>query len=347
MVNIMKALVKEAKGPNNIKLIEVPVPSPKENEVLIRVKAAGICGTDLHIKKDAFPYYPPVILGHEFSGEIVALGKNVKQWKVGERVVAEPHTQACGVCRLCRSGYSHLCPHKRSPGWGINGAFAEYVVMPFYLLHRIPEHLSYESAATIEPFAITLHAVERGGIEPGSNVIIFGAGPIGLLSAKVARICGASQIVIVGTNQDKEYRFKIAEKIPVDEIVNVEETDPLERVEKITKGAMADIVIEASGSPNAVSQTTKMLRKRGKIIVLGITEKESVNFPWKEAMTKALDMHFSFSSSHEAWIKAINLIEGKVADPGIVVTHTLPLEKWETAFKMSEEGKCGKIILTP
>ena len=188
----MLALYKTAKGPGNMELRQAPVPRPKADEVLLEIKAAGICGTDIHIRHDQFPYYPPVIMGHEFSGVIVETGSEVTNFKTGDRVVGEPHTRACGKCELCRTGNIQICSAKRSPGWGIDGAFARYLVMPEHLLHKIPDSLSYEEAAVIEPAANAIQDVlERAKVYANDSVVIFGPGPIGLLSLMAARAAGA------------------------------------------------------------------------------------------------------------------------------------------------------------
>ena len=174
----MKALVKTAKGMGNIEIRDVSIPKiPKDDWVLIKIKAAGVCGTDLHIWHDQFFYWPPVILGHEFSGEIVEMGSKVTGFDTGDRVVVEPHSLACGKCEFCRQGKIQICSDKRSPGWGIDGAFTEYIVMPSLLLHKIPDGLSYELAAIAEPMAIAVHqVVERGRIECQDFVVVTGAG---------------------------------------------------------------------------------------------------------------------------------------------------------------------------
>src|SRR3990172_7629700 len=155
----MLALVKLQKGKGFLKLKEVETPKIVADEVLIEVKAAGICGTDIHVKNDEFPYWPPVILGHEFSGKIVEIGSKVDSYEVGDRVVAEPHTLACGKCYLCRTGNIQICSSKRSIGWGIDGAFTKYIKMPEKLLHKIPDKVSYEHAAVVEPTANVVHDV--------------------------------------------------------------------------------------------------------------------------------------------------------------------------------------------
>ena len=213
----MKALVKTQKGKGFVELLDVPEPVAGPGEVLIEVKACGICGTDVHVLHDEFPYRPPVILGHEFSGEIVGLGPGASLYKVGDRVVGEPHTQACGQCYLCRTGNIQICKSKRSPGWGIDGAFARYLKMPERLLHRIPENVSFDTAAVVEPAANTVHdVIERAKVEAGDFVVVVGPGPIGLLAGMTARAGGARRVVVIGTKQDEAVRLAKAREIGFD-----------------------------------------------------------------------------------------------------------------------------------
>ena len=173
----MLALIKRAKGEGQMGLDERPIPVCGEDEVLIRVAYSGICGTDIHILHDQFAYYPPVILGHEFSGEIVQIGQRVTGFSVGDRVVGEPHNRACGKCHLCRNGHIQNCADKRSIGWGIDGAFTDYLVMPEKLLHKIPDTLSLPEAAMAEPCAIVAHQLlERARVTPGDTVVVMGMG---------------------------------------------------------------------------------------------------------------------------------------------------------------------------
>ena len=190
----MKALVKKAKGKGQIEMMDYPVPQVKEGYVLIKIKAAGICGSDLKIYDDDHPYYPPVVLGHEFSGVIEEIGSGVQGWRTSDRVVSEVHGLVCGSCRFCLSGEKHVCPSKRALGWGIDGGFAEYVSVPAWLLHRIPERITFEEAALMEPMAIAIHGIlERAKIEPEDVVVILGCGPLGLLALQMARAEGRRQ----------------------------------------------------------------------------------------------------------------------------------------------------------
>lgn len=344
----MKAVVKVAKGEGLIKLQDRPVPRPGPGEVLIEVKAAGICGTDIHILHDEFPYWPPAILGHEFSGVIAEVGPDVQGWQPGDRVVGEPHARACGVCYLCRTGRAQICPEKRSPGWGYDGAFARYLVMPVHLLHRIPERVSFESAAVAEPLAIVIHEVEeRGRVEAGDVVVVYGPGPIGLLAAAVARTAGAARVIMVGTAADEATRFPLARQVPVDLVLRAEKDDVVEAVYEMSDGLGADLVIEASGAPAAIAQTVQVVRKGGRISAVGIPSAPTVPFPWGAAMSKVCDVRFNMSSSHTAWIKAVRLMaEGRI-DPGFVVSHRLPLSQWQEAFRLVESKEGVKVLLYP
>jgi L-iditol 2-dehydrogenase len=345
----MKALMKTARGPGNIEIREIPIPEiPRDDWVLIKVKAAGVCGTDLHIWHDQFRYWPPVVLGHEFSGEIVKVGSAVKNFKIGDRVVGEPQTGACGTCELCRQGKLNICSSKRAPGWGIDGAFADYLVMPAFLLHKIPDGVSWELAALAEPMAITVHEVlERGGIECQDFVVVSGSGPIGILAAFVAKSAGAGTVVMTGLSTGEYVRFGVAKKLGVDRIINVEKENPVETVLSMTNGRGADMVIEASGAGVAIRQIVDMVRTCGRISAVGLSGKEFVDFAWNKAMYKALDVKFNFSSSYTAWDRALSLIANTDKDLNALITHKTSIDDWENVFKDLEAEKGVKAVFLP
>ncbi len=344
----MQALVKTQKGEGFIELQDVPEPVNSDDEVLIEVKAAGICGTDIHVKHDTFPYWPPVILGHEFSGEIVKVGDNVTGWQVGDRVVGEPHTLHCGTCYLCREGHIQNCAQKRSPGWGIDGAFTKYLKYPPKLLHHIPDGMTFEQAALVEPAAnCVTDIVERGSLEVGDFVVVTGPGPIGLIAAQVAKAGGAREVMIVGAPGDEELRLSTARKLGIDHVVNFAEENPVEKCLALTDGRGADLVIECSGAPPAIAQTVQLARKWGKICAIGLTGKRPVELDWDAAMTKVLTLYFSMSTAYASWDKTIWMIaEGKV-NADLLVTHTLPLAEWEKAFEAVESMEALKVVLIP
>jgi L-iditol 2-dehydrogenase len=344
----MIALFKTAKGPGNMALLEAPVPTPRENEVLIEVKAAGICGTDIHIKHDAYPYWPPVIMGHEFSGVIVEVGREVSGYRVGDRVVAEPHTLACGRCELCRTANIHLCAAKRSPGWGIHGAFARYLVMPVHLLHRLPDTLTFEEGAVVEPAANVVHDVlERGRVEPNDTVVVLGPGPIGLMSLMAARAVGAGKVIVVGAKEDEEMRLPIAKELGADAVVVAGREDPVQAVMDLTRGRGADLVVEASGSPKAIASTVGMVRRLGRIAAVGLPGGDDIPFPWNAAAWKVCTIIFNLSTGYTSWDRSIGLISAKKITVSKIITHVEPLQSWERAFEAIENKRGLKALLIP
>ncbi len=344
----MLALVKTQKGVGHLELREVDPPSPGPGEVLIEVKACGICGTDVHVLHDKFPYWPPVILGHEFSGVVVEAGPETGLFKVGDRVVGEPHTRACGHCYLCRTGNIQICPMKRSPGWGIDGAATKYIKMPERLLHRIPDGMDYDAAALVEPTANTVHdVVERAGIQAGDFVVVLGPGPIGLLAGLTARAAGARHVVIVGTPADEEVRLKKARELGFETVLNVAESDPVEVVLELTGGVGADLAVECSGAPAAIASTVDLIRKKGRICVIGLTGKDAIPFPWDKAAFKVCDVIFNLSTSYTSWDRTIHLIATGRLPAGELITHRLPLAEWRRGFDELEAQRALKVILRP
>lgn len=345
----MKALVKTARGPGNIEVLEKSIPSiPKDDWVLIRVEAAGVCGTDLHIWHDQYQNYPPVVLGHEFSGRIVECGKAAGSWKPGDRVVVEPHSLTCGTCELCRAGRLQSCSSKRSPGWGIDGAFTEYVAVPSVLLHRIPDQMPYDVAALAEPMAICVTALcERVSVKPGDVVVVTGPGPIGIMAALVARCCGAGTIIVTGPSSCERKRFRVAQEVAADHIVNVDRQDPVQTVMDLTCGRGADLVVEASGSPAAASQSIKMARSWGRVCCLGISKDAIVSLPWNEAAYKNLEIVFSMSSNVTAWEPAISVMSREQHRLNRLITRRTVIDNWEEVFRDLEMENEVKVMFVP
>ena len=344
----MKALVKKAKGKGEIELLDYPVPKVREGYVLLRIEAAGICGSDLKIYNDDHPYYPPVILGHEFSGVIVDIGPGVEGWKKGERVVSEVHGLVCGRCRYCLSGEKHVCPSKRALGWGIDGGFAEYVNVPSWLLHRIPDGVSFEEAALMEPLAVAVHGIlERAKVEPEDRVVVLGCGPIGLLALQMAKAEGASRVLITGVNQDEKIRLKMAERLGADRTVNVQKEDPVALVREETGGIGADLVIELSGSPAAISQGFRMVRTHGRFLAIGIPVEPEVSLPWKEIIFKAPSLIFHFSSCYSSWERGLSLLGYKKVNVKSLISKVLPMKDWEEGFRLAKSGEAIKVLLKP
>jgi L-iditol 2-dehydrogenase len=345
----VKALVKTAKGVGHIKVRELPVPVIKnDDEVLIKISAAGVCGTDIHIFRDEFPYWPPVVMGHEFSGLVEEVGPAVKGFKPGDRIVAEPHTHFCGKCYLCRAGHIQVCAEKRSPGWGIDGAFADYLVMPSIFLHHIPDSLSDDAAALTEPTAIVVTGVvERGRAGVGDMVVIVGAGPIALLSIVVAKAAGAKKIFVLGTGADEAMRFPAAKAMGADEILNVTKVNAVDLIMEATGGIGADLVVEASGAPAGVNTAAAAAKKTGRITVLGLPGAETIPVTWGDMVKKMLDVSFCFSSSVSSWEKAISVLASSPHDLGALISHRAKIDDWEKVFADIEAGNALKALFIP
>lgn len=345
----MKALVKTAKGRGHLELRDVPVPAPRPDDVVLDIAACGICGTDVHIKYDEFPYWPPVTLGHEFAGTVVAVGANVTCVAVGDRVVGEPHTLACGRCELCRTGNVQICASKRSPGWGIDGGFARYMRMPDpRLLHRIPDSMTFEEAALVEPTVNAVQdAVLRPGVELNDTVVIFGPGAIGLLSLMAVKAAGAGKVIVVGTSADAATRLPVAEQIGVDAIVVADRQDTVGEVMRLTNGRGADLVVEASGAAAAIRDTVECVRRMGRISQIGLTGKSSIDFPWDRASWKVATVFFNLSTAYAGWDRTIDLIARRKIDVARVTSDVLPLGDWQQAFDKVESLEGLKVLLRP
>lgn len=329
----MKALMKVARGVGNFQLKDIPIPVPGDNEVLIRVHTAGVCGTDVHLYHDRFANSPPFVLGHEFSGTIEKIGTGIRNFKVGDRVVSANNPYACGVCRLCSAGYPNLCQHKRAMGIHSDGCFAEFVKLPANLLHHIPDNVSFEEAALVEPLAVAIHSVHhRCGIKRGDKVVVFGPGTIGLLAAQVAHAEGAEEVILVGINADEHVRLKCAQKLGI-KTLNSEKVDLQEKIMAITRAEGADVVVEASGSSKAIFNAIDILGKRGRMAVSGLTGQPDIRFCWDKMVAKAITIFFSYGSINSDWQRALQYLSQKKVQTLQLITHRFVLEQWQDALK--------------
>jgi L-iditol 2-dehydrogenase len=344
----MQALVKTARGTGLLELRQVPVPHITPDEVLIRVHACGVCGSDLKLQDDEHPYTPPVVIGHEFAGEIVEVGSRVAGWDAGERVVAEQHTHACGRCRQCLTGNAFACASKRAPGYFVDGAFAPFIRIPAWLLHRIPSNLDYVEAALSEPAAVAAHGVlDRTGIAPEDTVLVLGCGPIGLLAAKMSQAAGAARVIITGVDRDEQVRLPRAREIGIDHVVNVMHTDLAALVADLTGSEGADVVIELSGALPAIRQAFRLARRLGRVGIIGQPPADEVAIPYRDALFRALTVSFSYSSRYTSWERALSLFERGAVNPAQFITHVLPLSEWERGFALARGGEAIKVILEP
>jgi len=344
----MKAVVKYGRGKGLVEIREVPEPKPKDDEVLIEVKAVSVCGSDLHIYYDRHPYWPPVTLGHECSGVIVEIGKEVKGWKAGDRIVSETRTGSCGICYTCQSGFPQVCEQKRAYGIGVNGAFTKYVAGPARLLHRLPDHVPFETGAVMEPTAVCISALlERCQLRAGESAVINGPGPIGLISLAIAKTAGVKMAGITGRNSAEGIRFEKARELGADFIVNIDKEDPLKKVLELTEGRGVDILIETSGGEKSISQAFEMVRRLGRVCAMGVSGLPQVSIPYDRGIFKGIRYDFCFSSSWTSWETGLGLLAKGLLPVDKLITHKLPVEKWQEAFTLLESRRAAKVILIP
>ncbi len=343
----MRALVKSARGPGHVHVRDMPVRSPGHDELLIKIKYCGICGTDLHIAQDEFPNDPPVIMGHEYCGAIVEVGEGVQdRWSVGQRVVGELHTGACGECELCQAGKPHICDAKLALGSRHDGAFAEYLTLPAWLAHPIPDGVPWEVAGVTEPFAIAAHCLaERGQVDHPRSILISGVATMGLMSTLWAGRLGAEDIIVSGTDLDQAERFSLAKAMGANRLVNVQHGDLAEVVMDRTQGYGVDVWVECSGATAAINSGLELVKKTGKLIMIGLTGPETVHVPWNTLLYREIDAYGCFSSPPSSWELALAAEVEEADRLRKLVTAILPLEAWEEGFEMLRRGQGVKILL--
>jgi L-iditol 2-dehydrogenase len=341
----MKGLVKYALGVGNLELREVPETAPAAGEVKIAVKAAGICGTDLHIYEGEYPCRPPVILGHECAGEIVEIGADVTGIQVGDRVTALPFAVTCGHCRYCRQGLPALCAQRRSFGSGVNGAFASYLTIPAHIVRHLPENIPYDCGALTEPLACCVRAVnELLDVQAGDVALVTGPGAIGLLALQVVQARGATAIVI-GSDGD-EQRLAVAQGLGAALTLRAGVDDIESAVRDWTGGGGADLLVECSGAPAAVRTTLGLLRPRAQISQMGLFGR-SFELDYDQIVFKELRVIGSFASSVTAWDRALMLLQSGAVQIEPIISNRLPLDEWERAFRIARQREGLKVLFDP
>jgi L-iditol 2-dehydrogenase len=344
-MSTMPAIVKTARGEGNVALRAVPIPEPAVGEVLLAVRAAGICGTDLHIYHDEFPTWPPVVLGHELAGEVAAVGTGVTRVAPGDRVTTETYFHLCGACRFCRGGQPNLCPERRSIGSGVNGGFAPFVVVPERNVHRLPERLTFQEAALTEPLACVVHgALELPKMTAGDVAVVAGPGAIGLLTVQVARAAGAA-VVVLGTATDRR-RLDLARDLGAARVIDVESEDAVPIVAEMSDGWGADIVFECSGAGPAALGLLPLARRGGQYAQIGLFGRP-VAWDLDQVCMKELRVTGSNASVPSAWRTALRLLGDGSVRTAPLVSDVYALADWEYAFRRFERRDGVKLLLDP
>ena len=330
---------------------QVPVPAPGPGEVLVRVRACGICGTDLKIVKGAYqgswPPALPFIIGHEWSGEVAALGPDTGRsgLRPGMRVVAENHT-GCAGCPMCRAGRYNLCERVREPGFRLYGhtapgALAEYAVRPAVALHRVPDEVSEVAAALVNQGALTVHAARRAGLGPGDRVAVFGPGLLGLLMVQVARAAGATEVIMVGRGP----RLAVAGELGSTSLVDYEQGDPVAAVRAAAGGRGVDHVLDCSGNPAVLAQAVRAVRRGGTVALLGLAGGVAAQLPVDAVTLDELNV-LGVRSSPNAYPAMISLLASGAIRTEPLTTDRYPLADVAAAFDALARRESIRPIVT-
>jgi len=337
----MKALVKETGGPGFV-LKNVPVPTIRDDEVLIKVRRAGVCGTDVHIYEwDDWAcrrVKPPIVVGHEFAGDVVEVGKLVTDVREGDRVTAEGHI-VDGRCLLCRTGNAHVCPYTRIIGVDRDGCFAEFIAMPAVNVWHLDANVSYDIGGIHDPMGNAFHTALTADI-PGSTVLVTGCGPIGIFAVGICRAAGASRIIASDVN---DRRLDLARRMGAHDVVHPNEAEAA--VKAVTDGLGVDVVLEMSGVPSAIHQAFALVRVGGRVQMLGIPAKPmEVDFA-TEVIFKGITIYGVVGRRmYDTWHKMTRFLRSGEFDPTPVITHRFPLEQADEAMHVIKSGEAGKVI---
>jgi len=344
----MKAVVLYDKGDRCVELRDVPVPAIGPEECLVEVKYCGICGSEPHMYHGQLTLLarPPVVLGHEWSGEIVQVGERVQGFAVGDRVTCETAAETCGVCALCRSGAYNVCPERRAFGFAVDGAFTRYVKARYQRLHHLPEGVGYETSAMTEPICVAYNAVaEKSHVNPGDTVVVIGPGPVGLFALQVARLAGAGTLIVTGTPRDRK-RLELARKLGADLALDVTEQDPAEVLRGIGDGLGAHLVIDCAGVPPAIKQSLELVRRNGQVTKVGWSL-QPVNLTMDEIVAKVITYQGAFSHTWTTWETCLELMRQKKIETEALVSEIWPITRWQEAFEKLEALEAHKILLFP
>ena len=338
----MKALVK-AQPVEGIWMEDVPEPEIGPNDLLIRIRKTAICGTDIHIynwdewARATIPV--PMVVGHEFVGEVAAMGSAVRGFSVGDRVSGEGHI-TCGHCRNCRAGRRHLC--RNTVGVGVNraGAFAEYLSLPAFNAFRIPDDISDDLAAIFDPFGNAVHTALSFDLV-GEDVLITGAGPIGCMAVAICQHVGARHVVITDVN---DFRLDLARTLGASLAINVTRTTPAEVMAQLDMTEGYDVGLEMSGNGAAFESMLEVMNHGGRVAILGIPPGDTV-IDWNQVIFKGLTLKGIYGREmFETWYKMAALLQGGL-DLSPILTHGFPIAEFQTGFDVMRSGRSGKVVL--
>lgn len=341
----MKAIIKAEAGMGNVQLVQRPVPEINENEVLIKVKKAGICGTDFHVYKwDKWSQNrikPPLIMGHEFAGEIADMGKAVKGFHIGQRVSAEGHI-TCQKCKLCRTGRAHICNDIEIIGVDRDGCFAEYIKMPALNVWPLDYEIEDKYGAIMDPLGNAMHTVMAQPIS-SRDVLITGGGSIGLFATAIARRFGAARLVV---SEPQPYKAELAMKAGADVVINPLGDDPKGQILEAFNGHQPEVVLEMSGFPSAFQLGLEVIENGGDMAILGIPSEDLNIDMGKYVIFKGITLRgINGRRMFDTWYQCQNFLKSNASFIDHVITHELPMEDVNEGFKMMADSKAVKVVL--
>lgn len=350
----MKAVYRYGFEPRQTEMRDLPTPIAGDDDVIIEVKAAGICGSDVGSYFGGGSKGGIGIIGHEFAGKIAEVGKHVTDWHVGERVVSDNTGHVCGKCHACTSGQFLYCPERIGIGYGMDGGFAKYVKIPGDVLQihkcalmHIADNISYEHAALMDPICNAYKAVaQESGLLPGEDLLVFGPGPIGLLASQIGHVMGAKNIILVGLDVDKKTRSKVAQAMGVTKFIASDTEDLDNIITEISGKDGVPVAIDCAGAPVVLQQAIRNVRTGGRIVKLGVNNK-ALDFSLTDFTYKAISLKGHKAYDVTSWRNCLGLLEKNmlVIDP--LITHTLPLDEWEKGMSLMSNREGIKIILKP
>ena len=348
MSAMMPAVVHYELKPGAVELREIPVPEPGETDVVLRVRGVGVCGSDVHQFHNAhsWPTRLPVVLGHEFCGEIAKIGRAVKGFAEGDRVVSETAAEIDDGSPMVREGRYNLDPKRQGYGAFIDGAMARFVRVPARCLHRIPKGVPDEVAAITEPCCVSYQAtVVNSRVKPGDVVVVIGPGPIGLLCGRMASLSGAGAVVLAGITRDKT-RMEIGLKAGATHAVDVQTQDAARIIADLGDGLGADVVIDAAGHSATLQSALQWVRPGGHITKVGWGP-QPLNFSLDPLVQKAVTLQGSFSHTWAVWERVLRMLGTGQLDVRPFISKVATLEGWKECFDGMAEGKLLKAVLTP
>lgn len=343
----MRAIVNLEGRPERVEMQERAVPTIGADDVLLRVRAVGVCGSDLHQwhATHSWPVSYPVVLGHEFAGEVERVGAAVRGFREGDRVVSETAAVVCGACACCRGGLYNLCPERKGFGYGVDGAMADRVRVPARCLHRVPDAVRWEDAALTEPACVAANAVlELSRVRPGDFVVVLGPGPIGLMAMQMAGLGSPAELWVVGTRRDGA-RLAAARALGATRTLTAEDEDVLAAARACGDRLGAHLVIDCAGVSAAVGLALEMVRPAGQITKIG-WGREPLGVSLDPLVQKAVRLQGSYSHNWTTWERALGLLAS-----GAISTEPLrrvfPLEEWRAAFEAMDSLQVPKSVLVP